>query len=54
MVRGAAAEGFRRTRIEAGARRRQLAVAGSVLVGGGLALALAQVAETYLRLYPHK
>jgi hypothetical protein len=54
MVRGAAAEGFRRTRIEAGARMRQLAVAGSVLVGGGLALALAQVAETYLRLYPHK
>ena len=54
MVRGAAADALRHTRIEAGARTRQLAVAGSVLLGGGLALALAQVAETYLRLYPHK
>jgi hypothetical protein len=54
MVRGAAADALRHTRIEAGARMRQLAVAGSVLLGGALALALAQVAETYLRLYPHK
>jgi hypothetical protein len=54
MVRGAAADALRHTRIEAGASTRQLAVAASVLLGGGLALALAQVAETYLRLYPHK
>ena len=54
MVRGAAADALRRTRIEAGARTRQLAVAGSVLLGVSLALALAQVAETYLRSYPRK
>jgi hypothetical protein len=54
MVRGAAADALRRTRIEAGARTRQLAVAGSVLLGVSLALVLAQVAETYLRLYPRK
>jgi hypothetical protein len=54
MVRGVAADGSRGTRIEPGARRRHLVVAGSVLLGVSLAPALAPVAETYLRLYPNK
>jgi hypothetical protein len=45
----------RRARIRtAGARYRVLALTGSLLVGSGIAFALARRAETYLLLYPHK
>ena len=38
----------------AGARYRLLTLTGSLLLGSGIALALAHGAETYLHLYPHK
>jgi hypothetical protein len=55
MLHLAGRDALRRTRIRtAGAHYRRLAVTGSLLLGGGVALALARRSETYLHLYPHK
>jgi hypothetical protein len=55
MIRLAGRDVLARTRVlSAGARSRQLLLAGSLLLGGALALLLAHRAEIYLRIYPHK
>jgi hypothetical protein len=55
MIRAAGRDALARTRVfSAGVRSRQLVLGGSVSLGIALALLLAQRAEVYLRIYPHK
>jgi hypothetical protein len=55
MIRAAGRDALARTRVfSAGVRSRQLVLGGSVSLGIALALLLAERAEVYLRIYPHK
>jgi hypothetical protein len=55
VVRLAGEDIARHTRMRAaGALYRLLTLTSSLVLGGGIALALAHSAETYLHLYPHK